>query len=153
VWTSLTVALYILLGWSVFGVSLANVNWPAAAIILTLTIIVLSGIGVTSASFVLVFKRGDPLGWLVDSLTWLIGGVLYPVSVLPPALRVISGFFPIKYAIDGMRAAVLQKASWAQLWGSIWPLMVFAGLILPISLVGFHVANRWIRTVGSMSEY
>jgi len=152
-WTSLNVGFYFFIGWWLFGLSLSAANWMGATVILALTVIVLSAIGIISASFVLVFKRGDPVGWLIESLTWLLGGVLFPVSVLPPTLKSISAFLPIRYAIDGMRESLLQHASWSQLWPSIWPLMVFAVVVLPISLGSFYFANRWVRTVGSLSEY
>jgi len=151
--TSLNVFLYIALGRILFGVSLASVNWPAAILMLMLTILVSSGMGILSASFVLIFKKGDPLGWVLDSVYWLLAGVLYPVTVLPGWMNQISMFLPLRYAIAGMRGAVLEQATWSQLWSNIAPLLLFAAAILPLSLAAFQLANRWVRTSGSVTEY
>src|SRR5207247_3311829 len=63
-WTSFTVVLYLALGLGLFGVHVTAESWPVAALLLTLAIIVFSGVGILSASFVLVFKRGSPIPWL-----------------------------------------------------------------------------------------
>ena len=87
-WTSLTVILYLTLGLGFLDVHVATGNWPAAALLLILAISVFSGIGILSASFVMVFKRGSPIPWLFEWLSWLLGGVLYPVAVLPEWLHI-----------------------------------------------------------------
>jgi ABC-2 type transport system permease protein len=152
-WTSVNVILYIALGRVLFGVSLASVNWIGAIVILLLTVFVSSGIGILSASFVLVFKRGDPLGWFLESVSFLLAGVLYPTTVLPAWLNRISVWLPLRYSIEGMRRAVLDRGSLAEIWPSILPLLLFACAILPFSLGAFSLANRWVRMSGSMNEY
>lgn len=106
-----------------------------------------------SATFILVFKRGSPVAWLFASLSWLLGGVLYPVAVLPDWLRVPAALLPITHAIEGMRPAVLQAAAWSALGPSLLPLALFALGLLPLSLVGFHYAARWARIAGTRAQY
>lgn len=152
-WTSFGVVLYLVLGVGLFGMRLTAGNWPAAALILILAVIVFSGLGILSASFVMVFKRGSPIAWLFGGLSWLLGGVLYPVTVLPEWLRQVSALLPITYAIAGMRAALLQAAQWPELWRSLGPLLLFALTILPLSLLSFQYATRWTRIAGTLSQY
>jgi ABC-2 type transport system permease protein len=152
-WTSVNVIVYIALGRFLFGVSLDSVNWIGASVVLLLTVFVSSGIGILSASFVLVFKRGDPLAWLLDSVSFLLAGVLYPITVLPAWLSRISVWLPLRYSIEGMRRAVLDQASFAEIWSNILPLLLFACAILPVSLGAFSLANKWVRISGSMNEY
>jgi len=152
-WATINVIMYVVLGITVFGVHFGQANWIAAALILVCALLAFCGIGILSASFILVFKRGDPLTIGISATSWVFAGVLYPVSSLPSALRVVSAVLPIRYAIDGMRAAVLQSASLQQLWPSLGPLLLFAAVTLPLGLFSFHHANKWVRTVGSLSEY
>src|SRR5437870_1556323 len=70
-----------------FGLPLWHVNAAAVALVFGLSLLAFSSIGVMSATFTLVFKRGDPLLWLFGSGSWLLGGVIYPVGVLPASLQ------------------------------------------------------------------
>jgi ABC-2 type transport system permease protein len=152
-WATFNVLLYVMLGFTVFGVRLPGANWAAAALILILALVVFCGIGILSASFILIFKRGDPMGMLISIASMVFAGVLYPVSTLPSWLRTISNILPTRYAIDGMRGALLRHATWTELWPTMGSLLIFAFLIVPFGLAAFHFANRWVRTVGSLSEY
>ncbi len=58
-------------------------NLPLALLILLLTVASASSFGIIAASFIMVLKRGDPISWLFKSASWLLGGVVFPVDVLP----------------------------------------------------------------------
>ena len=90
------------------------------------------------ARFTLVFKRGDPLLWLFAGLSWLLGGVFYPLEVLPRFLQHAGQLLPITHALVGMRAALLRNASILELLPQIGVLGVFALVGLPLSLLAFH---------------
>ena len=152
-WTSLGVVLYLSLGIGLFGMRLAPGNWVAAAVILILAVVVFSGFGILSASFIMVFKRGSPITWLFGGLSWLLGGVLYPVAVLPEWLQRVSALLPVTYAIEGMRAALLRAAPWPELWGSVGPLLLSALAVLPLSLLSFQYATRRTRIAGTLAQY
>ena len=55
---SFRVVAYLLLGALVFGVNMSGATLPAALLILILTIICFSGLGIISASFIMVLKGG-----------------------------------------------------------------------------------------------
>jgi len=136
-----------------FGLSLARINFPAVLLLFLLSLLAFGGIGILSASFTLVFKRGDPLLWLFGGLSWLLGGVFYPLDVLPRFLRQAAQLLPITHALQGMRAALLSGASVGQLLPQIGVLALFAVLALPLSLLGFHWAVRWARVNGTLSHF
>jgi len=152
-WTSFVVFLYLVLGIGVFGARFALGDWSAAALILVLSTISFSGLGTLSASFVMVFKRGSPIVWLFGGLSFLLGGVLYPVAVLPWWLREASALLPITYTIEGLRAALLREAPWHELWYSVGPLLLFALVIFPLGIVSFQFAARYTRITGSLEQY
>ena len=51
-----------------------------------------------------MFKRGDPLTMIYGVMSYLFGGVYYPVDLFPdwPARSML---LPITWALDGMRMA------------------------------------------------
>jgi len=150
---SINVAIYLGLSLSLFGLRINTVNWIGAILTMVFAVAAFTGIGILSASFILIFKRGEPITWAINSLTWIFAGVLFPVSILPHWLRSVSAILPIRYAIDAMRAAILHNAPWSELSQSLLPLFACAVVIVPVSLAVFQYANKWVRTVGSLPDY
>ena len=153
VWTSFHVLLYLFLGVGIFGVHFTVGNWLAPVVLLLLAIVVFSGLGILSASFIMLFKRGSPVAWLFGMVSWLLGGVMYPVTVLPTWLQTLAALLPITYAIEGMRAALLRGATWHELWPSLGALLVFAIIALPLGLVSFQYATRRAQITGTLGQY
>ncbi len=150
--TSLSAFLFLLVG-TFFGVSYAGANWGAAVLIFVLTILAYASLGIISASFVMVFKRGSPVNWVVSSLSMLLGGVFYPVSVLPGWLRVFSRALPITWSLEGLRGALLRARGYGELGGSILVLALISVILFPFSLICFRLAVDHARKIGSLSKY
>ena len=151
--TTIRVALYLLIGALLLDVDFANSNFPLALLILVLTIISFSSLGIIAASFIMVLKRGNPVTWLFNATSNLLGGIYYPVSILPGWFMMISFLLPITYALRAMRLALLQGASFESLFTDILALIIFCILLLPISLLAFRYAVRKAKVDGSLTHY
>jgi ABC-2 type transport system permease protein len=151
--TTLRVLVYLFFGAVFLSVDLSQGNYPAAFLILVLTIIAFSGLGILAASFIMVLKRGDPVTWVLNALATLLGGVYYPITVLPDWLQIPAQLIPVTYALRAMRLALLQGASFAELLPDILALAFFAALFLPLSLVAFRQAVLRARVDGSLTQY
>jgi ABC-2 type transport system permease protein len=147
--TSLRVIVYLLMGVLIFGVDLRSANLSAALIILLLTILCLSSIGILSACFIIVFKQGNPMNFLIGGVSSLLSGVYYPVTVLPAWLQVVAKVYPLTYTLDAMRRALLTGASMAALLPEIGVLAAFSAVLLPLSLFAFRQAKR----DGSLTQF
>ncbi len=150
--TSLSALTFLLVG-AAFGVSYAGANVGAALLLLALTVASYSALGIISASFIMVFKRGDPVNWLVSSLSILLGGVLYPVSVLPGWLQALSRLLPVTWSLEGIRGALLRGRGYGELASSILALTAITAVLLPLSLVLFRLAVNHSRRAGSLMKY
>jgi ABC-2 type transport system permease protein len=153
VFTTFRVFVYLLVGIAFFGISLAGANYAAAVTGLVLSIISFASIGIISASIVMVIKRGDALTALVASLANLVGGVYYPVAILPQGLQLLAKLLPITYALRVMRQALLAGASWEELAPDLVALSFFCLLLFPISLVSFRYAVQRARVEGTLAHY
>lgn len=151
--TSIRVLVYILLGVFFFGVNMTRPNIPAALLILILTILAFSSLGIISASFIMVFKRGNPLNWLINSSFTLLGGVLFPITILPDWLQKISYLLPITYSLRAMRHALLQSYSFQALSFDILMLALFSVVLLPLSIYAFKIGVRKAKKDGSLTHY
>jgi ABC-2 type transport system permease protein len=151
--TTLRVLVYLGLGAGFLGVNLANSNLVGAGLVLILTILVFSSLGILAASFVMVLKRGNPVTWAVNTFSSLLGGVYYPVAVLPAVLQALAALLPITYALNALRLALLQGASISELAPDLLALGAFGVVLLPASLLSFRWAVRRARIEGSLTQY
>jgi len=151
--TSINVLVYLLFGALIFGVDLSRANLFPALLIIFLTVTAFSGLGIISASFIMVLKRGDPVNWLFGSISSLMGGTYFPIAVLPAWLQKFSYLFPIFYSLRAMRHALLQGYSIASLAPDILALAAFSGIIIPLSILVFKYAVKRAKIDGSLVTY
>ncbi len=101
----------------------------------------------------MVIKRGDPVTWIFTSLSWLLGGVIYPISILPDWLQKFSHLLPITYCLEGMRLALLKGLSTSALLPDISVLALFSVVLLPLSVGLFGYAVKRAKIEGSLTHY
>ncbi|HNX09687.1 MAG TPA: ABC transporter permease [Methanothrix sp.] len=152
IFASIRVLLYLVIG-IFLGVNMTHANVFGALVILILTIICFSSIGILSASFIMVFKRGDPINMLLMSSSELFGGVLFPIEVFPDWLQSISHILPITYAVNGMRHALLQGYTLTSLAPDILTLLLFTIILLPLSLFIFEKSVLKVKAEGGLVQY
>lgn len=150
--TSLRTVVYLAWGLLLFGFSPRSANWAGAVLILLASILAFAGLGIFSTSYILLFKRGNPAKWILLGLSGLLGGMMYPVSILPGYLQAVARLIPITYALEGMRAALLGGATFHQLWPSIIALLIFAAILLPLSFFTFAWALRRTKITGTLTH-
>ena len=151
--TSFNIFLYFLLGALFFNFPIGKMNIPAAIIILILTIVSFSSLGIISASFILILKRGDPINWLFSGISRFLGGVYFPISILPVWVQKVSLLLPITYSLHGMRMAILMGSSIGDIWQDIFALILFSVIFLPFSILCFKFAVRKAKKAGSLIYY
>ena len=150
---SLRTAIYIGWGAVLFGFPLRGADWPGALLVLGASVLAFSGLGVLSASYLLIFKRGNPVNWAILGLSTVVGGMMYPISVLPAWLQWVARFVPVTYSLEGMRAAILGHAPIRELLPSIGGLLLFAAVLLPASFAIFSWALRRTKITGTLTHF
>lgn len=152
VFTTLNVLVYLVVG-ALLGADVLRGNFTSALVVLVLSVITFSAVGLFAASVILVTKRGDPVTWVFNAVLTLLGGVFYPVEILPGYLQRIAAFLPVTYALRGMRLALLKGYSLAALRREVTILAVFAMVLAPLSLWAFRFALDLARREGSLAQY
>jgi ABC-2 type transport system permease protein len=150
--TTLRVAVYLAWGSILFGFPLRSANWISVLVVLVATVLSFSGLGIFSTAFLLLFKRGNPSKWFFLGVSSVVGGMLFPVSVLPGWLQVIAHLNPVTYALDAMRAALLEGAGIASILQPLLILLLFAAVLLPSSMLAFSWALRRTKITGTLSH-
>jgi ABC-2 type transport system permease protein len=122
-----------------------------------LTIVALAGslglfasLGVAVGGFTVVFKRAAAFLAMIITGLALLGGVYFPVDVLPTPIKEIAQVLPFTWALDVVRASLLGgDVDLVKLGG----LLASAVILLPMALYGFALAVRRARQTGTLAQY
>ncbi|MBU1044145.1 MAG: ABC transporter permease [Candidatus Omnitrophica bacterium] len=153
IFATIDVLIYFLFGLFLFKINFSNINLISTFAALILTIISFSSLGILSASFILIYKRGNPTAWLISTLEGVVGGVYFPISVLPGYLQIIAHCLPVTYAIRAIELAVYQGYSIFQLKNELLFLLIFSIVLCPLSLKAFKKAIYIACCRGSLTQY
>jgi ABC-2 type transport system permease protein len=109
-----------------------------------------AALGVLIAAFTVVFKRAAGLIGIVVLGLSLLGGVYFPIEVLPPVIQTIAEALPFTWALDVVRAGLLGgEIDFGQLAG----LLGFVAFLFPVSLVVFRLSVWRARRTGTLAQY
>ncbi len=128
-------------------------NWAALALTLALFLAALWGIGIIFSAIGVYLKKANPFSNLVSPFMILLGGVYYPVALLPDPLRWIARALPMGYGMQALADAALHGAGIGALAPNLVPLAGFA-LIMPLlGVLAFNWIVRVVRVRGELDLY
>lgn len=136
-----------------FGADLSNANWLVALVTTLLALLALNSWGILSAAFLLIFKRADPLNWLVDLTTFIFCGVYFPIALLPFPLQIFSYLLPLTYALEALRGALMRGQSFYELRAPLLALVIFDVVLIPLGLFAFQRALAYTKRTGNLGQY
>jgi ABC-2 type transport system permease protein len=118
--SSVGIVVMFVLATSVFGLSFLSYG---PVLVPALLVLFLFGIAMGTAASAMVLRLGPAAEWFIWPIPAIISpfaGVLYPVSVLPAWMQVVSYFLPPSYVFDSLRAVVHgADVSWGGLGVSL----------------------------------
>lgn len=147
------VVVYLTLGLAVFGLRMPMANIGPALAVLVLTLLAFMGLGVFAAAFIMRFKRGNPVTWLLATFSELLGGVYFPIDILPGWLKPFSIFVPMSHALEGLRRSLLAGAGWADISPQLIALCVFVLVTWPLGVLIFSISLKRSRADGTLGHY
>ncbi|BDU75935.1 ABC transporter permease [Mesoterricola sediminis] len=145
--------LYLVLGVLLGGLSFPWSQVPLLLLVLAATAAAFSVIGILSASYCVLFKKGNPLTLVAVLASSLLGGVYFPAHVLPAWIRGVCAWVPMTHALDALRGVLLQGRGLAGIAGSLLILAAWAVLGLPLACWIFSRAVARGRSTGSLGQY
>jgi len=108
-------------------------------------LIPLYGMALIFGAVVLKVKESNAVVNLMQWVVSFLMGIFFPVTVLPPVVRVIAWLFPPTWMTNGVRSALLGVGYFFGAWYAdmavLWVFMLFAPLF------GFWVFNRVERDI------
>lgn len=150
--TSIRFLLYLLIGVA-FGLDMNHANLLSFLVVVVFSVACMASIGILLAALTLYLKRGEGINMLVTGVTLAIGGVAYPVSLLPHWLQWVSNLLPFTHSLAGMRLALLKGAGVADLFPQLAVLLAFTAVLFPLGLYSFALATRHAKVAGTLGQY
>lgn len=121
------------------------------SLVLFLSSLFFVGIAFLSASFVLVYKQADPINFLSNILISLFSGVIYPITVLPDSLQIISYIIPATYSLDLLREIIFSGNLNFNI--DIINVIFIPAATIIISFIIFNFATNKVKRDGSSGKY
>ncbi|OGS08803.1 MAG: hypothetical protein A2270_02930 [Elusimicrobia bacterium RIFOXYA12_FULL_51_18] len=144
---------YALAGAFIFKLDFSNVNFFALTAVFLLSALSFAALGIFSSCFILLFKRGNPAAWVLNNFEGLLGGVYFPVAVLPLWLRWFSKFLPVTYAVRAMELTFHRGAGFAEIKSELLALSIFTLALAPLSVAAFKLSLNKARKDGTLGQY
>lgn len=136
-----------------FDVDLSNANLAGAALVLLAGSLSFIGFGIVASVLPLLFpERGAQMTNVVQAILLLVSGVYYPITVLPGWMQALARVSPATYALDAMRAAILQNAAWPVLIDDVLLLTAMGLAMIPAGLWVFSKAETYAKRTGKLKR-
>lgn len=128
-------------------------EFPAVMLILLLSAIAFSSLGILAASYIVIFKKGNPVTWVFLLSSSLLGGVYFPVSVLPAWVQKLAVMLPMTHSLDALRGLMHRHVGLGGITPSLLGLTAWILVGIPVSCLCFAWAVRIGRKRGSLGHY
>jgi ABC-2 type transport system permease protein len=138
---------------AVFGLQLHWTTVPLSIPVIVLALLAFAPFGLFFAALTLVVKQ-DNVGtsWVVAILS-LVGGLYFPVSLLPHWVQVLGKLQPFTPATSVLRHLLVGGPLTDPVGLSLLKLAGFAAVLLPTSIFAFSAAVRLGQRRGTIIEY
>lgn len=141
------------IGGMLFGMSISWSTAPMAIPVALAAAVLFSGLALLGAAAVLVAKQTSSITAFATVALGLLGGVYFPIALLPWWARWIATAQPLTDLVDLMRHYLIGYQSHASLVGAGLRVLGFVTITLPLSYFALAQAVRFTRRRATVLEY
>lgn len=136
-----------------FRLDMGGADYLAAALVLLMGSISLIGIGIMGATLPLLFpERGMQMTHVIQASLVLVSGVYIAAEQMPEPLATLSVVSPARYVIEGIRAALIDGESVADLWPTMLGLLLSGLVLIPAGVQVFSWGERYAKRTGRLKR-
>ena len=147
------VLISIFLAFMIEDIQISFVTLMSITFVCTITFLCFVGLGFLSASFVLAFKQGDPINFILVIIITVFSGTIYPITVLPDLFQQFANLTPFAIGLDMLRKIVIFNSSRFLSLEAIYHLFIFASLLIFAGLTALSAAIKKIKMTGTSALY
>lgn len=122
-------------------------------LVLFLTFLCFISLGMISAAFIMVFKQGNPINLVFGTLSYYLGGVIFPIEVLPVSVQKLSVLLPMFHASKAIREILLVPYGNGDWMATILYLITFSAFAFPLGIGMLRLALSRAKKEGSLVQF
>jgi ABC-2 type transport system permease protein len=111
------------------------------------------GVGLLTGALVLAVRSTLFVPQIVATVSALLGTVYFPSGVLPPPFAPFAGFVPTTSALRAARQIFLRNQPLQAVLPDVFVLTLWALISLGVGGLCFHLALRYARRTGTLTQY
>ena len=146
-------AITLSIGWAVFGLQLHWSTVPLSVPAMLLALTAFLPFGLFFAALTVATKQGAVGTSWVIALISIVGGLYFPISLLPGWAQTTAKLQPFTPATEMLRHLLVGSPLETSPGAAVAKLLAFAALLLPLSLYALHTALRLGQRRGTIIEY
>jgi ABC-2 type transport system permease protein len=136
-----------------FDLAMPGANFAAALVVLAVASVSFIGLGIMTAVLPLISpEKGSQLGFIAQGLLLVVSGVYYSVEVLPAPMQWLATISPATYALDAIRAAILDGVGLGALTDQLLALAAIGVVSIPLGFVVFRRGERYAKQHGKLKR-
>ena len=137
----------------ILGLDMPRANYLGALLVLATASLPFVGLGLMAAVLPLLSpEKGVQATHILEGLLLLVSGIYYPVSALPGWLQPFSVLSPATFVLQGVRLALLEGASLAELLPLLGRLLLMAAVLIPLGLGIFQLGESYAKHAGLLKR-
>jgi len=70
--------------------------------------------------------------------SFIISGFIFPIANMPKFIQPLTYLIPVRYYLVIVRGIFLKGIGMKYLWQEVWPLLIFGGILLTLSILRFR---------------
>jgi ABC-2 type transport system permease protein len=127
----------------------------AGIIVLIIMVLAHLGIGFLATAAIMILKKGDPITGIIAVVSEFLGGVLFPLNVLPKQLVLLARIIPYSYALRAFRFIFLRGATLqdATVLNDVLICLGITIVLIPLGLWLFHYTHSYAKRKGIAGHY
>jgi ABC-2 type transport system permease protein len=136
-----------------FDLDLSQANFVAALVLLLVGSFSFIGIGMMCAVLPLISpEKGTQLGFMAQGILLVVSGVYYDVEVLPEWMQWFATISPATYALEGLRAAILDGEGLTSMGRELVALVLIGIVTIPMGLWVFRRGEQYAKKHGKLKR-
>lgn len=134
---------FFLIGWIQFGTLMAatslmfGVNWGNLAgitVLVSALLLCVVGLGLFISGFVKTADQQSMLGSIIITATCMLGGVFWPLNIVPVFMQKMADFVPQTWAMRGFTELMARGGTVTDIIGPVGVLLAFSVLFLVVGM-------------------
>jgi len=136
-----------------FKLDLGKADFVAAMIVLCAASVSFVGLGMMAAVLPLLSpEKGPQATHIILACLLLVSGVYYPVSALPAWLAPLAKASPATYALNSMRAALIDGKGIGTMGHTLVALAIGGAVLIPAGYFIFSLAESYAKRTGRLKR-